>query len=83
VKAKLGRLWGDSEGEIVELDERGALSPVVEADFLEEVDTVGKRYIFRRASRKPEIVERCANKNCGRTEKLSYCKCRAVKYCDK
>lgn len=67
VKAKLSRLWGEAEGEIVEIDDRGALIPVNEGDFLEEVDTVGKRYIFRRATRKPETVERCGNKACGKS----------------
>lgn len=43
---------------------------------------MGKRYLYRKAVRKADPVERCANKSCGRTEKLTFCKCKSVKYCN-
>lgn len=83
VRNKISRIWGLFDGEIVEIDEKGALVPVNEGEFLEEVDTMGKRYLYRRVARKPEKVDRCGNKGCGKTEKLSYCKCRSIKYCNR
>lgn len=84
LKDKLGKAWG--QGEIYQ---EGAKMNVLvnEGEILEEIDTVGKRYIYIEGKGKTEgssakAVDRCGNKSCNKTENLVYCKCKTIKYCN-
>lgn len=83
VRAKMHKIWG--VGEIYEFDSGKLKGKPKDSEILEEVDIVGKQYVYvlNEVSRaaEPEQTQKCGNKSCSASEKLKYCQCRAIKYC--
>lgn len=78
-------IWGP--GEIHEYDNR-LLNKTKDEEILEEVDIVGKRYVYifnevksPTSAMVAEPQEKCGNKKCQNTKQLKFCQCRSIKYC--
>ena len=86
MKNKLASVWGG--GKICHDDGKNN-RPVSGNDIFDEIDTIGKKYLYilngkgeESDSKSGGRIERCNNNKCRKTQDLKMCQCKTVKYCN-